>query len=183
MPNDWIYNLWVRPVGGSWINGPTDSRAAINIPLTPGTYAYEMWGEPGQWMTHYGMNLFFNDDVVTPRISTWAARNESATGPRPDFFANSNSATRYLDGQWKRGAGTLVFDDLSTNLRITLTQYWFGAPLPQSFDQVGAFDVSRSNVSDYMGQINLSVTPIPAPGAAGLLAAAGAIALRRRRSS
>ncbi len=76
-----------RTNASSPVNGPSDSQASISIPLAPGKrYRYYIFGQPGDSTFEYGgLNLFFDGNNSTPRISVFAPL-DSLT-----FYPNSSS--------------------------------------------------------------------------------------------
>lgn len=177
---DLIYNAWVRH-NGSWKNGPMDADAAIQITLTPGEHHFEVWCEQTILRQHYGINLFFGSTRniwAAPDISAyselWTGSNAPATLP-------TSADTRTLAGTTTPGSGSTSWIDAASGMQITITDWQFGGDHPLYRDAVGSYNRAKSNRSDYVGRFTLTVSEIPAPGAAMLASIALAGGARRRR--
>src|SRR5207237_281508 len=70
----------------SFLNGPTDAQAGINLTLNPGTNRFTILAEQAGADPSYGINLFFNGQPL-PGISALTIPRTSAT--IPPFSANS----------------------------------------------------------------------------------------------
>jgi hypothetical protein len=172
---DFIWNLFVTVnsgAAGPFINGPDDINAGpISVDLSaPGTYTIVVYAaSPGVFggtprIDHSSLNLFFNGDHATPRISAKTPADTNAA-----FSVNSaTSLTQALAPTEFPGlipaAGTLSFVD-GPNL-ITLIDYrWYNpeesdAELPVG-DRVGTIAVEQDGGSDMRGLFTLRVTPLP----------------------
>jgi hypothetical protein len=159
---DSIFNLYVTApntsVGDPFINSGNGPTTSINVPLTPGTNQFFLFGNPGGGPTFYGLNLFFNADNTNPGISVFAGLN---TGSPPPFAADS-AATRALDGSSIAGSGSLSFT--ADGFMATLTDYRWTAPGVIPFDRVSTFDSSPGEGQDFIGSFTLQVSPVPEPG-------------------
>ena len=179
---DGVSNLWVlNPYGlpGVFnVNGPADANAGISITLTPGLFVFDIYGEPGtdpnNWAT---LNLFFNGNTVNPGIT---AMRSTVFPPVGAFGSTLSSGTLSLAGTPTTGAGSLVFNDGMHN--VVITEYWFAQSGSQLFADIGsAFAETPNGIGDFVGRVELTVTAVPAPGAAAMLGVMGVVAGRRRR--
>lgn len=180
---DGISNLWIlNPYGlpGVFnVNGPADANAGISVSLTPGLFVFDIYGDPGvgnpnNWAT---LNLFFNGNTVNPGIT---AMRSTVFPPVGAFGSTLSSGTLSLAGTPTTGAGSLVFNDGMHN--VVITEYWFAQSGTQLFADIGsAFVETPNGIGDFVGRVELTVTAVPAPGAAALLGMMGVVAGKRRR--
>ena len=180
--------------GGSILN-KTDGVApdrTIDIPLPAGTHTFTfgvshaVGGDLG--FDYYGFNLFFDKPLdpvpnVAPDISVYGMKDvDSTDGVHPAFMANGAAATMGYPIDDMPGAGTLLYDDGST--QITLTD-WFlyakAAGLGQ--DECTAHSAAGPFIPDgepdVVGQFTLDV--VPEPMTLSLLGLGGLALIRRRR--
>ncbi len=165
--NHW--DLWVTNDAQDveFINDPTTRN--IDFELTEGTNTFTIYGDGRSFFanqSHYGLNLFFNEQTANPGISVFGALGKS-TDYDPGFSANSGS-TRRLDGSFVPGSGTLSFMDGLTT--VTLTDYIYQAPNVQNKDLVNKYSIGSNGHLDMVGQftlnvetINLDSTSVPEP--------------------
>lgn len=175
---DLIYNLYLMQ-GSSWVNSGNGVGASINIPLTPGTYTYYIFGAQGlTTQADAGLNLFFNGSS-TPGISGFVAENtEGAVSPDS---ADTVPLTGGLPITAIPGAGTLTFmqDD---GYQITLISFDLYRPGTSSPDPsipgigkyVGAYNNQPGLLNNYRGSFTVLVQ---APEPASLLSLASGIVL------
>src|SRR6266511_3575365 len=165
-----FWNLWFTsgtpggsPDGltGSFLNGPDDSRAGINLPLSPGIYEYTIFGDiPISLAQFIGLNLFFNGHVV-PDISALAA---SRTGQMiPPFIPNSSQDTFGMDWNGRfpvPGSGSLTF--IAGDLTVTLSDFYWATPDVFALNRVAPYSTDPSANVDCIGSFTLSVEgPLP----------------------
>lgn len=177
--NLWILNPYSLP-GVFFVNGPADANAGISITLTPGLYVFDIYGEPGaggnpdNWAT---LNLFFNGNTVNPGIT---AMRSTVFPPVGAIGTTLSSGTLSLAGAPTTGAGSLVFNDGMHN--VVISEYWFAQSGQPIFADIGGeFTETPNGVGDFVGRVELTVTAVPAPGAAALLGMLGVVAGKRRR--
>jgi hypothetical protein len=164
---------------GAFVNGPSDSQAAISITLTPGTYKFSFLGGGGvdPNNTNSGLNIYFDGSTSTPGISVFGPVQSSATVP--SFSPDGASATEGFNLATVPGANSIIYSDGAN--QVTLTSYSWALPSVNNVDRVSQPNVGFSSVGpdgspDWVGQITLNVVAVPEPGTGGLLAA-GSLAL------
>ena len=164
---DAFRNLYlVEPPLNIFVNSGNGPGASLNVPLTAGVnYVFIYWAQPGTG-TNFGLNLFFNGDSSSPRISGLVPGNSTS------FTVNSSASTKRLDGTNVAAAGTAMFVDGGTS--ITLAAFTNFASLT---DRVQDLDNSPGGGPDFTGFITLSVTEVPEPGTAALSATALTLAM------
>lgn len=155
---------------GTFINGPTDTGAAISIPMLPGLYTYRLFGGSGYADSYHAISLCF-DGSPTPGISAFAATQLSVSSP-PPFQANGNPNAYDLNMNVAPGANSLSFQE--GNTLITLTQYSFADPSVYNVDRISApfgsyGAIGQDGVPDWVGEVTLNVTTVPEPGICTLL--------------
>jgi hypothetical protein len=188
--SDGAFNLWL--VGGAnqqgaFLNGPADAQASVSVPLSNGTHTFHVFGEPGLDLGTFGLNLFFDGNTSTPRISVLARTDE--TGTPPPFSANRGN-TLAVHLQPTPGAGKVAFTDQGTT--VTLTTYDWTAPSVYGLDRVSPFTATPNGHADFFGSFTLDVesngTIANGPEPSGLIllgigaAGVGAFAYYRRRT-
>lgn len=172
---DLIFNLYLRE-GATALNSGNGAGASINIPLlAPGFYTFNFRAQPGlQTPTHFGMNLFFAGNGITPGISAVVAANSS------NFTANSAILTNRLDGlPLTPGAGTLIYTE--NDYRVTLTAL---SQERAGGNTVGGFSSTPGVISgnDFRGSFTLQVeTPEPSTYLMFGMGLSGLAIWRRRR--
>ena len=181
---DTVNNIYIRQQA-AFINGPgngADARINVNLSV-PGTYSFFMYGDGGSQNDHHALNLFFDGNDSTPRISVFAATD--TTGTTTAFTANSNANSRNL-GYFGSvpAANTASYSDLGRT--ITVTAFGWSAPSVTNQNFVSPFSIAPNEVNDYTGRFTLTVTgtATPEPGSFALLGAAvltGAGFMRRKR--
>lgn len=180
-----VVNLFVSSgtsLSNPFINGPSDAATSISTPLSLGINTFTFLAGSGGVLPNHAMNLFFNGANSTARISV-VAPTKTTVGTTPAFTANSSTTTFALNGSTViPGANSLSFLDGSR--LITLSDYFWAAPSVFSVDRVAApfgdpGHVAADGVSDWVGQITLTVTQVPEPGAAALLLLGLAAVARR----
>jgi hypothetical protein len=158
---------------GAFLNNPVTGR--INIDLTvPGTYTFTILGGTGVSGPYNGLNLFFNGNDTTPRISA-LAQEQTSLASVPGFTANLNANSRNLQvNTVVPAAGTVVFS--ANGLTASLVDFRFGGPnlYSPAVDRLGSAINNTGGGSDAVGQFTLRVTSnaaaAPEPGALALLA-------------
>ena len=158
-------------LSGSFINGPTDSGAAISLSLLPGQYTYRLFGGSGYQDSYHAISLCFNGSA-TPGISAFAATQYSSNSPPPAFQANGNPNTYDLNMNVAPGANSLSFQQ--GNTLVTLTQYSWADPSCYNVDRISApfgsyGSIGQDGVPDWVGEVTLNVTTVPEPGCCTLL--------------
>ncbi len=180
---DGIYNLYVTTgeLGDPFINSGNSALTSISIPLSPGTHTFSIFGERATQgaISHYGLNLFFNGSA-SPDLSVFAPRTTSSTPPYAAFTANSSANTFKLDTSPVPAAGTLSY--VFSGQIITLTGFFWAAPETVfGMDRVSPANNAPSGIGDYVGQFTVSVTAVPEPTVAALLAAGLFLLAGRKR--
>jgi hypothetical protein len=155
-------NLYlIEPPINNAYNTGNAAGARVNVPLFAGVnYVFLYWAQPaaGGGGSRFGVNLFFNGDDLTPRISATVLLSGSTSA------VNSSTATRSLTGAIVPAAGRTTFVD--GGLAVTLQGFSDFASLT---DTVQAFDNTSGGGPDFTGFITLSVASIPEPRPATLL--------------
>ena len=172
------FGIWLS-VDGVPINGvaPT-TDAGIDVELTPGSYAFQMWGAVGSagLIPHAGMNLFFGDSP-TAGISV-VAEARSDMGHVPVIMANDFARTPTPAGNGP-ASGALSYFDADSGLTVSLVDYFYANPQVFNDDQVQGFDRVPGGGPDFYGEFTLRVIPAPASGLA--IVGMAVHGLRRRR--
>lgn len=182
---DGMSNLYVTQANsgtaGTFLNtGDTNPSARINVSLTPGTYTFHIFGDPGADVGNNGLNLFFNSDDINPRISVFAPSDQSPSPPYPAFSANSSTNTVDLQGGTVSGSGNLVYSD--GQLSVALTEYRWSNPSVENLDRVFNFGDSSNGTSDFVGHFTLEVSAVPEPSSFALVGfVAGGVWWKRRK--
>lgn len=182
---DFAYNLYLQSTDGvTWINSGNGPGASISIPLLPGTYGFNIYGDSVGRFSNVGLNLFF-DGETDPGISVGSTVANSTTSPPFSPIAaglNTLPLMLGINGSVP-SSGTASFLDVSTGLTVTLTDFRWETPGVQSVDLVSGFNNVPNGTLDSVGVITLVVTG-PEPGTAGLvlLPLAVLLAVPRRRT-
>jgi uncharacterized membrane protein len=158
---DTAVNLWVIQGSdrmGPFVNGPSDAQAGISIGLHEGENHFVIYGSRGGTFNHYGLNLFFNGNNNTPKISVFGPTQTNAEAP--PFAANGSPSTLTLAFQPVAGANTLVFEDGDT--RVELSEYRLARPEVYNTDRVSQTVVGPDGGADSIGYFTLNVTKITA---------------------
>lgn len=184
IPNIYVIN---DPVMTSYYNsgdsGGASAPTGINLSLSLGAREIFCSVDPGgtALASFYGINLFFNGNNTTPRISAFTAINTPAGVPNGGTtLANSGGATPVP------GANTLTFTDPSGAM-VVLTAFNYassrvaGLPTDYPEDLVGQFSLGANGTPDNYVDFTLSVVPEPSTWAL-LACGAGALALLVRRN-
>jgi hypothetical protein len=171
-------------LNGPFINGPTDTGAAISIAMLPGQYTYRLFGGSGSSDAYHAISLCFNGSS-SPGISAFAATQYSSNSV-PSFQANGNANAYNLNMNVAPGANSLSFQQ--GNTLITLTQYSWADPTCYNVDRISApfgsrGSIGQDGVPDWVGLITLNVTTVPEPGSCALFALALAGFLFSKRHS
>jgi len=148
---------------GSFLNGPSDAQAGVSISLSDGEHTFVIYANQGGSTPHHGLNLFFNGDNNTPRISVFGPTQTAPEPPFPAFSADGGS-TLTLAFSPTAGANTLVFQDTTT--RIELIDYRYADYSVYGTDRVSQRSTSPDGGADFIGQFTLRVTnarPEPDP--------------------
>ena len=181
---DFVNNIYMKQ-GASFINGPgngADARISDNL-TAPGDYTFTMFGDGGSQNDYHALNLFFDGNDTTPRISALVATD--TTGATTAFTANGNVNSRSLNYSGSvPAANTTSFSELGRT--ISLTAFRWSTPPVLNQDVVSPFTIAPNGTLDYTGTFTLRVTAsaTPEPGSFALLGAAvltGAGFMRRRR--
>lgn len=190
---DLVNNIYVinDPVAQTFLNsgdsGGASAPTGVNIALATGAREFFASVDPTgttQGM-FYGINLFFNGNNTTPRISAFTTINT------PTGVANSGTTLANTGGLTTvAGANTLTFVDPS-GLTVILTAFNYastrlaGLPTDYPEDLVGPFATTPNMNPDNYVDFTLTVIPEPSTWAlmgAGL-ATLGAICRSRRRAA
>ncbi len=165
----------------------TSAAGGISIPLTPGNYTYQIFGDNRyDSYNEVDLELFFNESgnnvkFDQPNIEAKAPTNSTA------FSVQDNSTTRLVDREgnvYNSGGftGTLSLSYVDGDNTVTLTGFEFGGD--GTTDQVGPYQVGPNGDPDYFGSFSINVagptapSDTPEPASAGLMAGGlGMIAL------
>jgi len=154
LPGDSRYDLWLalEPNAARPINGPSDSQAAISIPLASGNrYRYYIFGQPGGTNFEYsGLNLFFDGNDSTPGISVFGPLDALT------FYPNSSS-TLTLQSSPVAGSGTSFYVDGSEV--AVLSEYDWHTPTAAIGDVCTAETFTPGDGNDYFGSFTVDVFP------------------------
>jgi hypothetical protein len=176
------WNVYVRPVGGTFANSGNGASTAIDIPLSPGVNEFEIWVHHESWgdntVTNPGsyLNLFMGDRSgpgISARLSGGNFGNLTALTTSQVALVPNVS-----DGALVAPARQLSFTAPSGDI-VTLTSM----AISTAPDTVSAFNSNPTGVhQDTLINISVSVDAIPEPST-GLLSLLGATLLlfRRRR--
>ncbi len=178
---DFSYNLYVS-MNGTPINSGNGASASINVALAPGTYNFQIFGNPGTNQPRHGLNLFFNGNNTNPGISVFAP-TATDTGS-PAFSANSAPNTLALNVTSTPGSGSTSFT--TNGMTATISNYRWEASTVRNQDVVTAFDRISGGGVDNQGSFTLTVVPEPGTVAllgTGLLPLGSALLKRRRRKA
>ena len=173
-------------INGSFINsGNSNPSTRINTALGVGSHTFFIFGDQGVDIGTFGLNLFFNSDDSSARLSVFSPTSSTSPPPFPSFLSNSSANTPDLTfSATIPGSGALSFSDGSFNIGIS--DYLFMAPSVNNLDRVQHLNNAPNNVTDFVGQFTLTVTPttsIPEPSILALfLLAFGGLLYKKRRS-
>lgn len=165
------FNLWIQNIsaGGVFLNGPTDAQAQPNALLSSGTTTLNLYGDPGNGGSWFGINLFLNGST-TPSISVFAPLMTSTS--EPVFLVDNSSDTAVVMGNGllkdAPAAGTL--SATIGNQIITLTDFYNAQPSVYNQDKAGQITLGADGTADYVGGITLTITTVPEPSSLCLLA-------------
>lgn len=138
------------------VNGPSDSQAAINIPLQAGqTYTYYIFAQPNGGFSFDAINLFFDSNNSTPGISVFGALGSSV-------FRPNSSSTWTLAGNSVSGSGTGFYTANGVTVVLSAFNWNNPATLPGDVCQSYAFSPAPGNVLSYYGAFILQVWPAAA---------------------
>lgn len=174
------WNLYVRPAGGAFVNSGDGASTAIDIPLAPGTYDFEIWVHHQSWgdntVDNPGsyLNLFVGDrsgPVISARLS---AGNTGSLAPLTS--AQVAAVPNVLDSSLVAPAGTLSWSGVGKE-SVTLNSM----SISVGPDTVSAFNANPTGSNmDTVIAVSLTVIPEPSIGLLTLLGGA-LLAFRRRR--
>jgi hypothetical protein len=153
LAGDHYWNLWLamNPNATSPVNGPSDAQAGISIPLRAGSsYKYYIFGQPLTGFSFNGLNLFFDGNNSTPRISVFGAINT------PNFLPNSSS-TLTLQGTSMAGSGRSFYS--SGGVTVVLTGYEWNVPATPPGDVCQAYVFAPGSGPDFFGSFTLQIFP------------------------
>jgi len=147
---DWVYNLYLLS-GNAFINSGDSSSTLINLDLShPGDYTFGILADNSagsSGVTNLGLNLFFDNNSNTPRISAKGSQggifsvNTSSNTPTPGFGGVPSASTlSYHIGQ----------------KIITLTDFNFQTTL-STIDRVSYLNNIPNGQKDTVGSFTLSV--------------------------
>ena len=167
--NGWVWNTYGG--GGVWnlyvtqgspsapfINTGDGAGASIDVALPVGTYTFSVVSAyPGPHRPYMALNLFFDGDGNTPRISVVAADNvpggNAAIGTGYDLYgstvANSGSLS-WVDGLY----------------RVTLSGYLYQDDTLSGIDRVSPFAAASDGTNDFIATFTLTVAEVEAIPAA-----------------
>lgn len=183
---DLLFNLYFQDANTlAWVNsGNTVAGTALNVTMNPGTYLYNIYGEPGlaPAQGYAGLNLFFDGAAAVPSIS--AVNVFGGVGsPSP----NAALSTLQLNGiSTVAGSNTLSFTQ--DGVIVTLNVFSWNrsdtfANVVSDFNNIP----SQNGSIDFLGAVRLDVraltSEIPEPGSWSLVLGAGLLGafLFRRR--
>ena len=151
---DSYFDLWLAhdSNASSPINGPADDQAGIGIPLATGTpHTFYIFGAPGCCAEPFnGLNLFFDGNNSTPRISAFEATNSSA-------FLPDSSSTFTLAAAPVAGSGTTSYR--SGDRIVLLTEYYWHTPSTPPGDVCQPESFTPGGGVSYFGSFTLQVFP------------------------
>jgi hypothetical protein len=168
--NDFVWNIFFTlnsGVAGPFINGPDDTNAGpVSVDLSlPGTYTFVMYATAPGSLDHTALNLFFNDDNVTPRTSAKTTVNAIGAFSTNDAMSTYPLApNNFFDTV--PAANALSF--IEGNNQVTLVDYkWYDhdysdTDLPMA-DRVSPFLSEPDGSLDLRGIFTLTVTPVVRP--------------------
>ena len=163
---DGFYNLYLE--NGGFLNNGDGDGARININLAPGSYTFNVFGDSGGG-NRFGLNLFFNGDDTTPRISVFGPVDSTS-------FAPNAGVTRQLNGSGIAGANTDTFVDGANT--VTLVGYTLNSPV--ATDLIGPLNNAPNGIAEFTGSFSLRVTgpdPAEAPEPASMMLLGSGLAL------
>ena len=181
---NWDFNVYVTGANtgnnGAFVNSGDSAATSIDIPINLGTYAFWMFTVSTS-DNYWGMNLFFDQDQVNPKIT--AITNTKTNATDPQFVANPALNVPVLAGS------TLVASPQSVvyqtnNANITLTSYFYASSSLYQMNRVSAHNSSPDSANNSVSFITLTVTSVPEPSTYALAAIASGVmatlALRRK---
>jgi hypothetical protein len=174
---DGFFNLYLTSgtPAAPFLNSGNGAAASVNVALTPGTYTFALFGNPGGAIANNGINLFFNGANASPGLSAFAPL-QSAGNPNPGFSViPPGRSTLTLGGAGVGSSGSLGFDDGSTT--VTLTDFQWATPAFLGLDRVSSNDNTPGGGNDFVGSISLSVTGVPEPSGLALVGLGAAVLL------
>jgi uncharacterized protein (TIGR03437 family) len=150
--------LWVvrGNLDDPFVNGPSSTASAIDIPLTNGTQTFNIYAAPGEERPYFGMNLFFNGVGATPRISVYAPPRGSAGQPAPAFQPDGSMTQVLAASTLVAGSRSVTFQDGAVTVK--LTAYSFCMPGVFTRDRAGRQVTGADGTMDFIGQFTLEVT-------------------------
>jgi hypothetical protein len=143
------------------------TKLAIDL-NTPGTYNFTAFADTSRGEASsgevWGINLFFNGNDLSPRIS--ALGNANTTSPLffPGFVVNNNSSTATIDSLNLGNApasGSLSWSD--GDKVITLTNYRLNNSAIFNIDRVSGFNLGANGYKDAVAEFTLNVSQIITP--------------------
>lgn len=149
---DYDYNLWLSrdPDATMPINGPADTQAGIEMPLSGGA-AYKMYGfgQPGpETPTGWnGLNLFF-DGHANPDISLYGSASALA-------FVADNQSTLTLQGASVAGSGKTFYS--ANGVTVVATEFVWRTQLDHASDLCQSHAFSPGGGADFYGSFSLGV--------------------------
>lgn len=174
------WNVYLRPVGGAFLNSGNGSSTRINFALEVGkTYNFEAVLHDTSWVDNSPpkpgsyLNLYFNGNLGNPGISgKLAGGNTGALSALT--AADIPNIKNDLDGSLVAPAGSLSF--LSGSERVTLSSL----TMLSGAEAVGAFDNLPVGSGDSILRFTLGVVPEPSSSLLALIGM-GLAFFRRRR--
>jgi hypothetical protein len=150
---DHSWDLWLalNPDGSSPINGPSDSQAAISVPLEAArAYTFYMFGASNGLFNFGGLNLFFEGDNSTPGISVFGPVNSLA-------FAPNASSTYTLAVTPVNGASTVTHS--AAGVVVALTEYNWNTPATPPGNVCQPYSFTQGAQGCFFGSFSLRVFP------------------------
>ena len=159
---DSAWNLYVTQpnsgIAGPFLNSGDTAATSIAVTLTSGTYTFYTFNQAGSIASgnptgFFALNLFFDANNTTPRISVLTATNLATSPPYPAFSADSNANTLTLQITKAAASGSLAFQD--GNFLVTLTDFRYTLPSALNLDRVSPLNNVPNGGNDFVGEFTL----------------------------
>lgn len=155
-------------------SGNTNASLNPNLALPPGStqlqFAANSFGA-----SFTGINLYFNGDLATPRISAFVA-NDGSTA-----FAVIANTTNTWGEQLADTPGSGALNYVTGGYQVTLAA--LSVPAPGAVNIVSNFSTGGADAYDTVGSMTLIVAAVPEPAAAAVWAGLLVLCWAGRRSA